>query len=109
MSYSSAEHVSKNENGREEVTLERTIGVIGWLLRVVTQRSFKVSWTQKDTWELCFDTVWVHKDSEEIASKKLSLDLFEARRNLTCFMDEIPPQYNTPWRDIKKVIGELYI
>lgn len=107
MSYNSAEHVSKNENDREEITLERTIGIFRWIYKVIKERNFKVPFIQKDSWELMYDKVWVNKETQQPVSEKLSAELFRARYESTEFWELLPRKYNTPLSDLKKLFGEL--
>ena len=91
-SYRSIGHVSKNENGEEELNYEREITLVEWAAYVIKNRTFNVPETVKEAFVLLPSPdggVWVNKHTGETPCNEDQWVLFSLREDLKTYSTQL--------------------
>jgi hypothetical protein len=79
--YTSIGHCTCNENGVEEITIERELTTFEWFQAIITTMSFKVPAVVVETYE-ADGTVWVDKETRVVPDRDKQYELFCIKASL---------------------------
>jgi hypothetical protein len=85
MNYTSVSHCTRNENGVEEITIERELTIFEWFQAIITTMSFKVPAVVVEEYE-AYGTQWVEKSTGFVPNDEKQHELFCIKGALKCDM-----------------------